>query len=480
MSLDAARAYWKDGAIPDALRAALAAHDASPGLAEKVLLARIYRDAPDLLTADRVSLLTDLLTQTEIDPAAVSGAGWRHLLRTTGMATAAPEETARHLEESTLALTLLREDIVAHIDAELALTAARRWLLLDAHGADFRGLRGALIAQAALNGGAWPFDAMERARLGDAADFAAAYLPPTPHRSVARADADPVTRAVAEQYEAWPYPPWTRFLHNTPRSLATRLRAYDPQGQGTIPEPAEILIAGCGTGRQVAQWAQRSPRDRFTAIDLSQASLRRAEERCAALGVGNATFQTLDLHDAGRLGRRFDVVMCTGVLHHLPDPEAGWAALTGVLKPGGIMHIMVYSRVARMTIDAIRKMVGPILQGPMSDDVLREVRRRVLATPAARRMMRGRDFHSLAGTHDLLAHRHEDPFDLPRIRRGLDALGLSLIRFELPRQAHCARYLRAHPDDPLQRDFAAWAQLERDDPTLFVGMYDFWCRKPVC
>ena len=278
MSLDAARAYWEDGAIPDALRAALAAHDAAPDVATATLLARIYRDAPNLLTADRVGLLIDLLTRREIDPAAVSGAGWRYLLRTTDLAAAPPADMAHRLEASDLALTLLREDIVARIDVELALTAVRRWLLLEARRGNFPRLCAALIAQAALNGGAWPFDATERPRL---ADFAAAYLPPAPHRASGPADVDPVTRTVAGQYEAWPYPVWTRILHDAPQSLAERLRAYDPQGPA-IGDPAEVLIAGCGTGRQVARWAQRSPRDRFTAIDLSEASLRLAAERCCS------------------------------------------------------------------------------------------------------------------------------------------------------------------------------------------------------
>ncbi|MEI9994746.1 MAG: class I SAM-dependent methyltransferase [Rhizomicrobium sp.] len=477
MASEAARGFWKDGAIPDALREALRAYDASPGPGEKIFLARIYRDAPDLLTADRIGLLIELLTRREIDPSAVSGAGWRYLARETDLLTAPPPEMARRIAADALVLTLLQEDVVAHVGAELALTAVRRWLLLQ--GGDFPNLRAALIAQAALNGGAWPFDEEERAALAAAEDFARAYLPPAPHRRAEPAFADPVTRAVAEQYEAWPYPAWTRILQGGTRSVAARLRDLDPSGPDTIATPAEILIAGCGTGRQVALWALRAPQDRFTCIDISHASLGRAEERCAAFGIGNATFRMLDLHDAAALGRRFDVVMCTGVLHHLPDPEAGWTALAGVLKPGGLMHVMVYSRVGRLRVAALRQTLGDIVKGPMSDDTLREIRRRVLALPPTRTHLRTRDFHSLAGAHDLLAHRHEDPFDIPRIRRGLDNLGLELIRFELPRQAHRARYRREHPGDPLQRDFAAWVQAERDDPGLFTAMYDFWCRKPL-
>lgn len=479
MTLETAEAFWKAGAIPDALREVLAAHDASPGVAEKIFLARIYRDAADLLTADRTELLTELLTQPQIDPAAVSGAGWRYLTRETDLLRVPPQEMAPRVEADAMVLTLLREDVLAHIEGENAFTALRRWLLLTGRDAEFPRLRAALIAQASLNGGAWIFGEDEAARLAGAGDFAPAYLPAARHRARARDIADPVTRAVAEQYEAWPYPVWTRVLQGKTRSIAERLHSFDPEGPDVLADPAQVLVAGCGTGRQVAVWAQRSPGDHFTCIDISQASLAHGEERCVALGITNVTFKLLDLHDVATLGRSFDVVLCTGVLHHLPDPEAGWAALAGVLKPGGMMHIMVYSRVARMRLAALRATLGDILKGPMSDDTLREIRRRVLALPQARALLRGRDFHSLAGVHDLLAHRHEDLFDQARIKRGIERLGLQLVRFELPRQAHRARYARENPGDPLQRDFAAWMQLERNEPSLFIAMYDFWCRKPV-
>ncbi len=81
--------------------------------------------------------------------------------------------------------------------------------------------------------------------------------------------------------------------------------------------------------------------------------------------------------------------------------------------------------------------------------------------------------------HDLLLHRHEDPFDVPRIRRGIERLGLSLIGFVLPTGAHRARYRREHPGDPLFRDYESWAALEKSEPFLFAAMYEFWCRKPL-
>ena len=46
----------------------------------------------------------------------------------------------------------------------------------------------------------------------------------------------------------------------------------------------------------------------------------------------------------------FDLIVCTGVLHHLADPDAGLRALHDVLKPDGAMHLMVYAPYGRAGI----------------------------------------------------------------------------------------------------------------------------------
>ena len=39
----------------------------------------------------------------------------------------------------------------------------------------------------------------------------------------------------------------------------------------------------------------------------------------------------------------FEMVCCGGVLHHLPDPPSGLAALASVLRPGGVLQLATYS-----------------------------------------------------------------------------------------------------------------------------------------
>ena len=479
MTLEDARELWRAGKSEDALAATWKAYDAAPqGRDEKHLVVRILRDDPKLLTPDRAPALIALLRDPDIEPDAIAPAGWGHLERRADVLdlNASPDAAAARFEGDALALTLLRESPVTSVAAERALTRVRRHLLLADRWRDFPQLSEALVRQAALNGGAWPFGADERAQFEGS--FAAAFLPPRTFVRAAARYADAVTRSVAAQYEAWPYPPWRRITRPKPSSVAAAVRARDPDGSSP-PEPANILVAGCGTGRGAALVATRYAGDRVTAIDISATSLAYARERCAALGIGGIALRQLDLHAAAdAFGGGFDHIDCCGVLHHLPDPEAGWAALARALNPGGTMHIMVYSRVARMRVRAWRQALGPLTARPVDDDLLREVRGRLLALPPAA-LPTGRDFFTLAGVHDMLLHRHEDPFDIPRIGRALETLGLRFLGFELARQSDVLNYRARHPEDPLRRSFEGWREVERGNPTIFAAMYDLWCRKPL-
>jgi SAM-dependent methyltransferase len=53
---------------------------------------------------------------------------------------------------------------------------------------------------------------------------------------------------------------------------------------------------------------------------------------------------------ASELGETFDQIVCTGVLHHLADPNRGVRALREVLAPKGAMQLMVYAPYGRAGI----------------------------------------------------------------------------------------------------------------------------------
>ena len=107
-----------------------------------------------------------------------------------------------------------------------------------------------------------------------------------------------------------------------------------------------ILVAGCGTS-QAAKHAIRQPSARVTGIDISSNSLEHTQTLIKKYALENLTIHQLPLERVNELKLRFDKIVCTGVLHHLSDPEKGLRSLRSVLKPGGVIHLMVYAPYGR-------------------------------------------------------------------------------------------------------------------------------------
>src|SRR5580704_18588324 len=158
---------------------------------------------------------------------------------------------------------------------------------------------------------------------------------------------------VRDFYERMPYPaPLTSLdehleLYGNPERRRALFHLMWPTERPRANQ--EILIAGCGTS-QAARYALREPNAQITAIDISETSLHHTRKLQQKYELGNLELHNLSILDVQSLGKTFDQVVCTGVLHHLADPDLGLQSLRNVLKPGGVMQIMVYASYGRTGI----------------------------------------------------------------------------------------------------------------------------------
>ena len=86
-------------------------------------------------------------------------------------------------------------------------------------------------------------------------------------------------------------------------------------------------------------------------IDMVLKAYERVLQR--KYNLENLELHQLPIERVHEIGRSFDLVVCTGVLHHLPDPDCGLRALRDVLRPSGAMRLMVYARYGRTGISVI-------------------------------------------------------------------------------------------------------------------------------
>ncbi len=291
---------------------------------------------------------------------------------------------------------------------------------------------------------------------------------------------DAVSRLNQQQYEENPYPRWVRVPRLEHASaIAGYLRKRFPLAefkQEGGNEIADILSAGCGTGQLALEIAQ-GIRSRILAVDLSIASLGYAKRKAQELGLSSIEFAQADLIELGAIGRTFDVVECSGVLHHLADPIAGWRALLPLLRPGGFMMLGLYSEAARRGIARARQFIAQQGYGTSAADI-RRCRQELLNSDACQDLgvTASDDFFGISSCRDLLFHVQESRTRLPVVETFLRDNGLTFMGFEMD-TATLQAYRRRFPDDPAATSLSHWHAFESEYPNAFSGMYRFWVQK---
>ena len=167
---------------------------------------------------------------------------------------------------------------------------------------------------------------------------------------------DPRRDVVAEQYERWVYP---EPIEDIPAWLKHSWQWFDPSHAHRLMWPdrpyrpdLQILVAGCGT-HQAAVLAHTNPAATIVAIDVSEASLAHHRVLKERFGLRNLELHHLAIENVAALDRDFDLIVSTGVLHHLADPQAGMNALAACLRPDGVVALMLYARYGRLGVEVM-------------------------------------------------------------------------------------------------------------------------------
>ncbi|WP_108815616.1 class I SAM-dependent methyltransferase [Loktanella sp. Alg231-35] len=257
---------------------------------------------------------------------------------------------------------------------------------------------------------------------------------------------------VRDQYEAFPYPA------RDPKDEAKRLIKGSPSlpvemdhclwnGQRDWSQTLRVLVAGGGTGDGLVQLAQllhaAGKPYQITYLDLSSASRKIAEARIKMRGLPNVQFETGSLLNAAAFGP-FDYIDCCGVLHHLPDPEAGLAALHNALTPGGGLGFMVYAPYGRSGVYPLQAAFNRLYGHLPPKSQLKHAKATFAKLPAAHPLNRnpnlGDHKQSEAGFYDLLVHSQDRAFTVRAWADALTATGWKLASFAQPGRYDLAQF----------------------------------------
>ncbi len=167
---------------------------------------------------------------------------------------------------------------------------------------------------------------------------------------------NPKADVVSRQYERWRYP---EPIQDLKAWLRSNWQWFDPSHASRILWPdreyqhdLDILIAGCGTN-QAAVFAYTNPDAKVVAVDVSQPSLDHQQYLKDKHGLRNLDLRLLPIEELPTLGTDFDLIVSTGVLHHMAEPLVGMKALAACLRPSGAIGVMLYAKYGRAGVEML-------------------------------------------------------------------------------------------------------------------------------
>jgi SAM-dependent methyltransferase len=239
-------------------------------------------------------------------------------------------------------------------------------------------------------------------------------------------------------YERRPYPaPLTnldrhRELYRDPLRRRAQFHLLWPERPYTTRQ--NILVAGCGTS-QAATIAMREPDAHVFAIDISSTSLENTQALKQKYGLDNLEIHQLGIEAVSALEQEFDQIICTGVLHHLPDPVSGLNALRNVLSQQGAIDVMVYGQYGRTGVYMLQeycRMLGLATSDRDLDDLRQTLDALPPGHPIAAVMQQTKDFMHPDALADALLHPQDRAYTVPQLYEWLNQAGLVFGRWVDP------------------------------------------------
>ncbi|KAJ9469788.1 hypothetical protein DIPPA_60681 [Diplonema papillatum] len=262
----------------------------------------------------------------------------------------------------------------------------------------------------------------------------------------------PISSSLIESfYDENPYPIWSNagtYGMGVYNSYDQYLKEYLPRSQhgllNVLVKQERILLAGCGSGHQMALALAQYKNSHVTGMDLSKTNLQYAHWRMRelfptssrwSLCQGDLTQVTAET--ALCASGQFDVIECCGVLHHCDDPTTALKALVSALRPGGILLLGVYSAVGT---ERVRECIRWIHQKfnmhdayhPTLSDI-RKIRDEIEKLPTSstvKQVLCGQlSFYSTSAFRDMLFHPCAHYFSLSELKELVDMCGLGVLSF---------------------------------------------------
>ena len=161
------------------------------------------------------------------------------------------------------------------------------------------------------------------------------------------------SKNIAEFYKSDPFPNFDEY--ETISDLDKKLEKNDffKSLKDNIGFNKNILEVGCGTGQQSIMLAHNT-NNNIIALDATLESLKLGSIFAKNNNINNIEFIRGDIFDDIFLEETFDIILCSGVLHHTKDMPKALKIISQLLKPNGILILGLYNKYGRLKTKLIQ------------------------------------------------------------------------------------------------------------------------------
>ena len=169
-----------------------------------------------------------------------------------------------------------------------------------------------------------------------------------------------ISKTVQEFYNKTPFPDYDLDRFNSKEDLRVSAYSFAEILNRSIPKEASIIDVGTGTGQLSAYLSLN--RKCVWGIDFSDSSLNKARALKEKINLKNYHLKKVDITKEIKINRKFDYVLCLGVLHHTENAYDSFKNILPLLKPNGKIVIGLYNRFGRIPLKVRIKLAKTIFK----------------------------------------------------------------------------------------------------------------------